>query len=637
MQLKTLSLNKALFSNLSRSIIFLTIINIICTFILVPFSYVIAHIDSGAGPHNHSKYLIGETMTMPIYFVGTMLYALLCAAFLTYYFKSQAASDFIHSLPIKRERILITAYAVFLSHLLVDLLLNGLITWIVGIKYASIDIEKIVIWILVNLVIDFFIFTITMLFGLFINNMLNHLVSSLILIASPFILGTMVYTTHMFMFKGLQNYPDELMTNLTVPIRFINDIAIDQVDFKYLIMIFLVSTVIFILLFVIYKQRKNERINEAYSTNYAHFFVFFISMLIATLLGGIIFNSIFNEQKFITIFIYLVSFTLIYIFLEMIAQKSVRINFDRKLYAITLGMIAVAIVAIYISGQMRENYVPEVEEVESVVANIGGDSTENGENLLNQIPIKDEKTIQNIIEAQREIIKRKKHDDMYEKTVIINYFLKSGKKISRMYDVNSSQYKQYIKTANKNNSDKTMIDDIPWDKIKYNDLELMSMSDINLLKDIDADKNYWDSLEPVLKNTLALNKENQLNEKFMYSTLSISINDNINTKKDFSATEGQQTNIPISIYDTKMLNYLVDNHQIKSKSAIYGESKVYFLGNENNFKKAYRSNDLVTKMKFAKKINNKEFFKLIDENKASIDGTEYYYIEDTSTYVAIKK
>ncbi|WP_414043834.1 hypothetical protein ACMGE9_03295 [Macrococcus sp. EM39E] len=632
MQLKTLSLNKALFSNLSRSIIFLTIINIICTFILVPFSYVIAHIDSGAGPHNHSKYLIGETMTMPIYFVGTMLYTLLCAAFLTYYFKSQAASDFIHSLPIKRERILITAYAVFLSHLLVNLLLNGLITWIVEIKYASIDIEKIVIWILVNLVIDFFIFTITMLFGLFINNMLNHLVSSLILIASPFILGTMVYTTHMFMFKGLQNYPDELMTNLTVPIRFINDIAIDQVDFKYLIMIFLVSTVIFILLFVIYKQRKNERINEAYSTNYAHFFVFFISMLIATLLGGIIFNSIFNEQKFITIFIYLVSFTLIYIFLEMIAQKSVRINFDRKLYALTLGMIAVAIVAIYISGQMREKYVPQAEKVESVI--LKHNENEYGESLTDNVKITSQKAIDNITKAHRFI--KDKSADNYMNYVVIKYQMKSGKIIERNYNYQDQYDRKFNALIQNGVSNNEFVDNIPWDKLKKHDLAIIAEHQNNFSGSGSITNKDFDDLKPLLQKTLEYNVNRDPLIQDSKTGVFLQFSESFNAINE-SFTESGMVSIPISIYDEDMIKYLIDNKVFNKKSDLLPGGTYYYLGNVSNFYKVDLTKEDIKDYNFAKKINKQELIDKIDNNKINPKGKELYYLSESSSFIVVDK
>ena len=84
MQLKTSLWNKALFRNLSRNIMFLTVINIICTFILVPFSYFM--MDVG-GTNNISKYIIGSLNTAGLYFFGTMIYAGLSGIFITYFFK----------------------------------------------------------------------------------------------------------------------------------------------------------------------------------------------------------------------------------------------------------------------------------------------------------------------------------------------------------------------------------------------------------------------------------------------------------------------------------------------------------------------------------------------------------------------
>lgn len=631
MQLKTLSLNKALFSNLSRSIIFLTIINLICTFILVPFSYVIAHLDTSAEPHDHSKYLIGEMMTMPIYFIGTMIYSLLCAAFLTYYFKSQAASDFIHSLPIKRERILTTAYAVFFSHLLVNLVVNGLITWVVGIKYASIDVEKIFIWIVVNLVVDFFIFTITMLFGLFINNMLNHLVSSIILIASPFILGTMVYTTHMFMFKGLESYPDDLMMKLTIPIQFINDIVVDKLDFKYLLMVFIASLVMFILLFVIYKRRKNERINEAYATNYAHFIVFFISMLIATLLGGIIFNSIFNEQKLITIFIYLVSFTLIYIFLEMIAQKSVRINFNRKLYLMTLGMIAISIVAIYISGYMREQYVPEADEVKSVIATIEANDYSLGESILNQIPVSDKGFIQDTIEGNKGLIKEKKatseSDNQYP--VDITYKLNNGRKIERNYYVNKKAYMRYMNIVGTKENVQKKIDDIKWNELVKKEVQIMHETEDESYAGQGLSNEQANQLIKLLPDKI---KDTYLKvDKIPFSNS----NYNITFSSMSEGEYGNENQIMISLYDDKIIQFLLDEKIIKRPSSIFPSGPIYDLGNKSNYEKFDEMKD-IDAFDFAKKIKREDFAKLYNNQGADREGNHLYYFASTLQYVLMK-
>ncbi|MCE4955949.1 hypothetical protein [Macrococcoides caseolyticum] len=630
MPLKTLSLNKALFSNLSRSIIFLSLINIICTFILVPFSYVIAHTDSSARPHLHSKYLIGEMMTLPIYFFGTMAYALLCAAFLTYFFKSQAASDFMHSLPIKRQRIITTAYAVFFSHLLINLLLNGLITWIVGIKYASIDCEKIVIWILVNLVIDGFIFSVTMLFGLYINNMLNHIFSSIILIISPFILGTMIYTTHMFMFKGLQEYPDELMTNLTVPIRFLNDIINNDLDFKYLLMVFITSVIIFALLFVVYKRRKNERINEAYSTNYAHFIVFFISMLIATLLGGIIFNSIFNEQKLITVFIYLVTFSVVYILLEMIAQKSVRINFNRKLYLMTLGMIAIAIVGVYISGQMRENYIPKLEDVKHVKTTFDENEASPEEDILGNTSVDDQSFIQAVIDGHKTLINAERahiNDEEITMSINLSYHLKGGREIKRTYEINEQAYQQYMRKVSTEENARIITQNIDWNKIFRKNVTLnVETSDSSY-----ADENLTNQQKDKLKQLMIDKYQNSYKNNDVIPLSNSSLHFTFTTDDN----EGLESLLYISIYDKNIIDFLVDEKLIAKPSSALPLGDVYDLGNKENYKKI--GDQEVDDLPFAKKINREKFTQLFNEYGADANGTHLYFFDGSYQYVLMNK
>lgn len=637
MPLKTFSLNKALFSNLSRSIIFLTIVNIICTFILVPFSYVIAHVNRGDIDHSHSKYLVGEMMTSPLYFVGSMMYALLCAAFLTYFFKSQAASDFIHSLPIKRERILITSYAVFFTHLLVNLLINGVITWIVGIKYASIDIEKIIIWILVNLLIDYFVFTITMLFGLYINNMLNHIISSVILIFSPFILGTLIFTTHMFMFKGLQTYPDNIMKEFTVPVRFVEDLVKDNLDAKYLLIVFIVSLILFALLFVVYRRRKNERINEAYSTNYANFIVFVVSMLIATLLGGIIYNSIFLEHSYITIFIYFVSFTLVYIFLEMLSQKSARINLNRKLYAITLGIVAAALVGVYVMGQVRENYVPEQENIEAVNITLENGSSQFGDvSLLNSVDYDSPKVIRNVINIQKYLIQLDDEEKTYSNLTEITYKMKNGSKVKRSYTFDNKFIDKFNEILVKDIDKTEFIKSIPWDKLKHNDIELVAENNNTLSGNSQLNKKVFIENIPLINKTIEKNITN--NELYInsYGGLLFMFNETAD-KESIKFPEENGYTIPISIYDKEMLDFLIKNNNLRKYSDALPSGKVYYLGNVSNFKKAQQGNIPVEEQPFAKKFDKNKFKKLVDAGKANVKGTELYYLTDFGTYVVLDK
>ncbi|WP_414054206.1 hypothetical protein ACMGE6_01670 [Macrococcus equi] len=630
MPLKTLSLNKALFSNLSRSIIFLSIINLICTFILVPFSYVIAHIDSNTSAHEHSKYFIGEMMTMPIYFFGTMFYALLCAAFLTYYFKTQSASDFIHSLPIKRERILVTAYAVFFSHLLINLIINGVITWIFGIKYTSIDLEKVVIWILFNLVVDFFIFTVTMLFSLYINNMLNHIMSSIILIISPLIMGTLIYTTHMFMFKGLQSYPEKLMQNLTVPVRILGDIIEDKLDFTYLLIVLLVSLLLFALLFVIYKKRKNERINEAYSTRYANFILFFITMFIATLLGGIIFNSIFNEQKIITLFIYIVSFTLVYILLEMIAQKSVRIQLNRNLFLMTLALVVLSLIGVYVSGQMRESYVPKIEDVKSVTTSFEETNDNYEEGILDNTKVKDRKFIQTVIEGHNHLIDTKRahfNDEEPTMTIELSYNLKNGRKVSRSYDINEQAYQQYKKKVSTKDNAKIITQYVNWDKLFDKTVTLNIDSGDNSYSGEDLNRNQKEKLKKLIIDKYRNHYYHDKAIPLDGSALHISFSDN--------HMDGLDQALYLSIYDKDIINFLVDEKLIAKPSSALPLGKVYDLGNKSNYEKI--GDEDIKDLPFAKHIKRETFKEMFNKNGADIDGDHLYFFDESYQYVLMKK
>ncbi|MFC6117888.1 hypothetical protein ACFPVV_04550 [Macrococcoides bohemicum] len=625
MQSKTSLWNKSLFKNLSRNIMFLTVINIICTFILVPFSYFMMDVE---GTNNISKYIIGSLNTAGIYFFGTMLYAGLCGIFITYFLKGQAASDFIHSLPIKRHRILNTVYVTYFTHVFFNLLINGIITLLCGIKFYGINIEKVLIWMLLSLLIHLFIFSLTVLLSLLINNYLSHIVGTIALLISPVIMGTLIYTTHMVLFKGLSEYPEIFLNDITIPLKFMEYVVTDRYNFIYLVVMFIISIVMIALSYYVYMRRQNERINEPYANQFIHLIIYFIMLLIATLLGGLIFSSLFSETKIVSLIIYIIAFTVAFMLMEMISQKSARITFDKRLYITSFGIVALALMLVIISGYMREQFIPDKKEISSVATTFeDANQMYMNQSLLNDTKVSNQAFIDSVVDAHKQLKNPKKgvyNNDVAVRTIHIQYIMNNGRVVDRNYEVFEKDYDNYIKRVNTEDNMKALITAL--------DLSKHKKDQISITHEVNNDSFTGDSMNNKQKEKLIKVLETSIKERSFNSNLeagrtkySITF-DYEHVKSNGMVTESGSYDVPISIYDTKLIQFLIDEEIISEPSDVIKDGNVYELPRKTSFEHV-RNIESISDIKGAKKIDRKDFKRMVNAQQIDSKGQRIFVID----------
>lgn len=625
MQSKTSLWNKSLFKNLSRNIMFLTVINIICTFILVPFSYFMMDVE---GTNNISKYIIGSLNTAGIYFFGTMLYAGLCGIFITYFLKGQAASDFIHSLPIKRYRILNTVYMTYFTHVISNLLINGIITLLLGIKFYGIHLEKVLIWMLLSLLIHLFIYSLTVLLGLLINNYLSHTVGTIAILISPVIMGTLIYTTHMVLFKGLSEYPEIFLNDITIPLKFMEYVVTDRYNFLYLVVMFIISIVIIALSYYVYMRRKNERINEPYANQFIHLIIYFIMLLIATLLGGLIFSSLFSEMKIVSLIIYAIAFTVAFMLMEMISQKSARITFDKRLYITSFGIVALALMLVIISGYMREQFIPDKNEISSVATTFeDANQMYMGQSLMNDTKVSDQAFIDSVVDAHKRLRNVKKgvyNDDVAVYPIHIQYTMNNGRVVDRNYEVFEKDYNDYIKSVNTEDNMKALVSAL--------DLSQHKKDNISITHEVNNDSFTGDSMNNKQKEKLIKVLETTIKERGFSSNLEAGRTkygitfDYEHVKSNGMVTESGSYDVPISIYDKKLIQFLIDEQIISEASDVLKDGNVYEVPRKTSFEHV-RNIESISDIKDAKKIERKEFERMVNEYQIDSKGQRIYVID----------
>ncbi|MDJ1108879.1 hypothetical protein [Macrococcoides caseolyticum] len=633
MQLKTSLWNKALFRNLSRNIMFLTVINIICTFILVPFSYFMMDVE---GTNGISKYIIGSLNTSGLYFFGTIIYAILCGIFITYFFKSQNASDFIHSLPMRREEILSTVYGTYFIHVLVNLLVNGTITYMLGIRFSSINIEKVLIWMLLSMLMHLFIFSLTVLMSLLINNYLSHIIGVVALLISPVIMGTLIYTTHMSIFKGLSNYPSQFLNDITIPVKFMEYVVNDRYNVMYLFMILIVSLLMIIASYMIYRQRRNERINEAYANHWIHLIIYFITILTITLLGGLIFSSLFNDLLLVMLLIYGVAFTIAYLLMEMTAQKSVRISFDKKLFTLSLIGVALAVILVFVSGMIRERYTPDGEEVKSVAATFEDASGRfDGASLLNDTNVSDAQFIQNVIKAHHKLIQAQKvrfNNEQETRNIHLKYTLDNGRVVDRNYEVYVDDYNQYIKTVVTPRNKDVLINALDLSNHVNDQIAIThEISDGSYISD-SLNKRQKEQLIDAIEETIKKRNQSVVYEEG-HSKYSITFDYQY---KHGAITESGSYEIPILLYDEMLIDFMKKESIIEKTSDLLPAGDVYELPASTDISKGI--DDLsIEDIEGAKKVDRKILRQFVDNDKIDKNGDKLYAIDNTiRTFIYIK-
>lgn len=620
MQSKTLSLNKALFNNLSRQIVFLTVINLIGTFILIPFSYVLVRITDGGYTDSHIQTVGVFSGFTQLFLFGTTCYAVLCGVFLTNYLKSQQASDFFHSLPLKRGTILLTTIIVFCVHQALNLIVNGLLCVIFKSIFHEITFHQIFVWMMMTIYLSLFIFAVTLLLGLFINNAINHFIFSVLVILGPLLISSVVQLIQSFFFDGLIDFQNTWAEQLTVPMQMMNRVTADASLWTYCLIVMMVTIILFALSFMIYSRRKNENINEGYSSRWAQIVLYCFAITLGTLYLGAVGLTIFPETPYITFIWFVLDFLILFYIVEMISQQAVRIIFNKKLFAISLGFVLLSLIAVFVSGQYREKYFPAVDQVTSAtvqVINAGQD----GEVFFDQ-PVKNDDYKKAVINLHRYLYDHRVDSEM--DSVQVSYRLKNGLTVNRSYYASKQGIAQLKELQNNEDYYQEKVNSFNWDKLLNNDITVSqyseSGSDAGFSKNIKASQKK--ELIAALKQDMQQVDPDSLTVQTAESNTTLDFQDN-------SAEGGYLVkSVSITPYHHHVLQYLVKAHIINRPSDIYLKGSFLKLKDSKKLDTlSYIDPEVVEELP-RQQADIRQVRQLIDDYQADIHGADHYLFDE---------
>ncbi len=635
MPLKTLSLNKGLLQHFSNHIMMMSLINIICTFLLIPFSYIMMTVTNiDMIEQYQSVHLGADTFFANWFYVGTMLYAVISGLMMTYFLKSEEASDFFHSLKFRRGTLLAHIVVVFMTHLIINLMINGALTWLLSFYYSQITLAKIGQWMMVTIIIATTIFFLTLFIGQWVNNYYSHLGMTLLIIILPWLLSGLIQGTYVNLFNGLsyscpynsQNIDDKSFA-WTLPEGIIEQVTQDKIEWGYLSIVMFFGLLLLLCTYIIYRYRKNENVKNAFQSVWIEWIVGSLLTLIGMMIIGWIFSAVFRNIIMVVV-IYLLAFIIIYIIFLMFNQKTVRVHLNLKNMFITLTVIAVVIGGIFAYGNWERQYVPASNEVASVSV-MPYYYDEYSDELWFTFAVTDKSYIDEVrnLHVQLQTDKDTRRDD-YSAMAALSYKMTDGREVNRAYETISEQQEHNMLKLLRTE--------------KYSDVIAAGYN----WKDIASYKGEINTPTNLMNNAYST-AQFKSNSAF-YTAFRQDINKALLvdplTKLSASSSEillhsktqyGNDKRAALSPYYHATIDYLINKGTIDRQSDIFAEGQFYQLTDpEDKYSYSSIDADTITKGKGVE-IQDKTMRQALDNKHAVIDGKYAYVFINQDSYSLI--
>lgn len=384
MKSRTSLLNKALLSHFSSAIFWVTLIFLILNIISLPLILWLYQ--------QQNNILQLETINKDFFLqlssvqqVIGMSFAAIIGIILFNYLNNEAASDFMHSLPIKRNKILSHILLVGFSAIVIPLLITAIILGLQSLLFIdNLSLSTIALWFVYSIFTHVVIFTISVLTGFFVNGSFLHIQLIIMVLFLPLVLWTLIYSTAGLTFDGVSSrFSDYVEPILDITFPFV---AIDQLvaDFNLSLTITwaIVAIIFIILTFIVYKYRRNERVNLSFNFTWLKDILIAITTVAGMLALGTFVSFFIEHSLFISIIAYVVGALITFIIVEMLFQSSVKISFSLRTFSITIVTIIVFWLLFILSWNHYINSVPDKENIESVSITTDG-------NTMYQEPVDD--------------------------------------------------------------------------------------------------------------------------------------------------------------------------------------------------------------------------------------------------------
>jgi len=322
-------------------------------------------------------------LTAEFQLAGGMIYAVLLVLFLFNYRNREDSVDFMHSLPVKRHRMMSHLIVAGLIHITVPLLITAVILFFERyILSFDIALQDLLLWLVYSLFVLYVIFAISLFAGLLVNSIFNHLQVVIIMFFLPVIFWNLNVSTAGILFDGIANGPSSavpgdggvtsVVIDNTFPIFAVQQISMGFELWKMIIW-FATGMVFIILSYVLYNRSKNENVHYNFNHKWVRNLLVALLSITGMLMVGLVISFALPVSIVVTMLALGIGLIFSYIVTEMFFQGAARISLNTGSIITTLILMAVFWIVFLTGWNQYVSHVPDAEEVEGV--NISSDYT----------------------------------------------------------------------------------------------------------------------------------------------------------------------------------------------------------------------------------------------------------------------
>lgn len=441
---KTSLFNKGIYKSTIRRFLWGSILYFIMLFVFTGMMIFLNEDPNYANTYWSSRaqsaILSTDYMILPM--LMSMVVPTIAGLLLFRFIHSKKTSVFVHSLPVKRETNFVSSVLAALTLMAVPVILNTIILIIMSATTFSLhfSVGDCMIWMLLNLFALFTMFSAVCFVAVITGNSfamvgLNILFHTIALIISAAF--TMVCEIFLFGFAGEGELIDKVFNN-----SFITRIPSIMTSWGYskseimtgyikdIVIFCVIAVVLYILSGILYKKRKMETSEDVAGFNCLNpIFKYLVTFVVAISTFAIAAYSIYKSPVSLWITVFVVS-AVIYFGIEMLLKKTLRVWKSYRGY-IGFAIVFAGIMCLFAFTSLFgfETYIPEKEDVQSATVY---------EYYRETKPfLADDEIIVKAIKTHNSLLKNRKvlPEREHETRMHVEYSLKNGKKIHRVYPI----------------------------------------------------------------------------------------------------------------------------------------------------------------------------------------------------------
>ncbi|WP_249365699.1 DUF6449 domain-containing protein [Cytobacillus citreus] len=450
--------NREIWKTLTRSVGWVSIIFFLGQFIAVPLEILMT-----SSSEEHRKYVYEESLfqfNSEIQVALNIAIPVLLAVFLFRFLQVRSYSDFMHSLPIKRESIFHQYTLAGCVFLILPNIINAIIIFALYLPLNLADfftISEIFKWFGITIMFNLLIY----MAGVFIAMItgLSAVQGALTYIILLLPIGLLVLLGFNLPFY-LYGFPDQYF--LANKIESISPlVALTYLDHSPLGTVEIIIYIILIFTFYgislwVYKRRKQEAVSQALIFPLLKPVFKYGATFCTMLLGGMYFGKM-EGGTFWLIAGYLFGAILGYFVAEMVLQKSWRIVIHIKGLIRYAGVMVILVILFQFDFTQYEKNVPYTSEIESVHLS---DNYYFFSDKKSPYSLKEPENIDLVRRLHKEIVSNKTDNKMNRDNAFFAYELKNGKTLVRSYQIDKKEYAHFYKLIHESDEYKRTTNEI---------------------------------------------------------------------------------------------------------------------------------------------------------------------------------